>query len=77
MSSHRDDSTTRLQAGVNRPGRQDNEEIQFGGMEMSRSRRKTAIIGAPSDKPFKVDEHRAERHALRAVVQALALVLML
>jgi hypothetical protein len=38
---------------------------------MSRSRRKTAIIGvttAPSDKPFKVDEHRAERHAVRAVV---------
>ena len=32
---------------------------------MSRSRRKTAIIGvtaAPCDKPFKVDEHRAERH---------------
>jgi len=41
-------------------------------MEMSRSRRKTAIIGlttAPSDKPFKVDEHRAERHAVRAVVK--------
>jgi hypothetical protein len=39
---------------------------------MSRSRRKTAIIGmttAPSDKPFKVDEHRAERHAVRAVVK--------
>src|ERR1700685_3324666 len=39
---------------------------------MSRSRRKTAIIGmtsATSDKPFKVDEHRAERHAVRAVVK--------
>jgi hypothetical protein len=39
---------------------------------MSRSRRKTAIIGvttAPTDKPFKVDEHRAERHAVRAVVK--------
>jgi len=38
---------------------------------MSSSRRKTAIIGvttAPSDKPFKVDEHRAERHAARAAV---------
>jgi hypothetical protein len=43
-------------------------------MEMSRSRRKTAIIGvttAPSDKPFKVDEHRAERHAVRAVAAKL------
>ena len=52
--------------------RQDSAEIQFGDMEMSRSRRKTAIIGvttAPSDKPFKVDEHRAERHAVRAVVK--------
>jgi hypothetical protein len=41
-------------------------------MEMSRSRRKTAIIGlttTPSDKPFKVDEHRAERHAVRAMVK--------
>jgi len=39
---------------------------------MSRSRRITAIIGlttAPNDKPFKVDEHRAERHAVRAVVK--------
>ena len=39
---------------------------------MSRSRRKTAIIGvttATSDKPFKVDEHRAERHAVRAVIK--------
>jgi hypothetical protein len=39
---------------------------------MSRSRRKTAIIGVttvPSDKPFKVDEHRAERHAVRAKVK--------
>jgi hypothetical protein len=39
---------------------------------MSRSRRKTPIIGmttAPSDKAFKVDEHRAERHAVRAVVK--------
>ncbi|SRR5258708_788715 len=39
---------------------------------MSRSRRKTAVIGvttAPSDKPLKVDEHRAERHAVRAVVK--------
>ena len=39
---------------------------------MSRSRRKTAIIGVTtsrSDKPFKVDEHRAERRAVRAVVQ--------
>lgn len=39
---------------------------------MSRSRRKTAIIGvttAPSDKPFKVDEHRAERHAVRATIK--------
>ena len=38
---------------------------------MSRSRRNTAIIGmttATSDKPFKVAEHRAERHAVRAVV---------
>jgi hypothetical protein len=39
---------------------------------MSRSRRKTAVIGmttAPSDKPFKVDEHRAERHTVRAAVK--------
>jgi hypothetical protein len=39
---------------------------------MSRSRRKTAIIGlttAPSDKPFKVDERRPERHAARAAVK--------
>jgi hypothetical protein len=39
---------------------------------MRRSRRKKAIIGvttAPSDKPFKVDEHRAERHAALAVVK--------
>jgi hypothetical protein len=43
-------------------------------MEMSRSRRKSAVIGmttAPSDKPFKVDKHRAERHAVRAAVQPL------
>lgn len=35
---------------------------------MSRSRRKTPICGiacAPSDKPFKVAEHRRERRALR------------
>jgi hypothetical protein len=41
-------------------------------MEMSRSRRKTAAIGmttAPSDKPFKVDEHRAERHTVRAALK--------
>ena len=39
---------------------------------MSRGCRKTAIIGvttAPSDKRFKVDEHRTERHAVRAVVK--------
>jgi hypothetical protein len=39
---------------------------------MSRSRRKTSSIGvttAPSDKPFKVDKRRAERHAVRAVVK--------
>lgn len=39
---------------------------------MSRSRRKTPLIGvttAPSDKPFKVDEHRAERHAVRATIK--------
>jgi len=39
---------------------------------MSRSRRKTPIIGvttAPSDKPFKVDEHRAERHVVRATIK--------
>ena len=39
---------------------------------MSGSCRKTAIIGvttATSDKPFKVDEHRAERHAVRAVIK--------
>jgi hypothetical protein len=39
---------------------------------MSRSRRKTPVIGmttAPSDKPFKVDEHRAERHAVRATIK--------
>jgi len=39
---------------------------------MSRSRRKKAIIGVAtvsSDKPFKVDEHRAERHAVRAVIK--------
>ncbi len=38
---------------------------------MSRSRRKTPVIGvttAPSDKPFNVDEHRAERHAVRATI---------
>jgi hypothetical protein len=36
---------------------------------MSRSRRKTPIIGitsADSDKPFKVSEHRAERRSYRA-----------
>jgi uncharacterized protein (DUF4415 family) len=41
-------------------------------MEMIRSRRKTAVIGmttAPSDKPFKVDEHRAERHTVHAAVK--------
>lgn len=39
---------------------------------MSRSRRKTPVIGtttAPSDKPFKVDEHRAERHAVRVTIK--------
>jgi hypothetical protein len=38
---------------------------------MSRSRRKTPIIGmttAISDKPFKVDEHRRERRSARAVL---------
>jgi len=38
---------------------------------MSRSRRRTPVIGmttAPSDKPFKVDEHRAERHTVRATI---------
>jgi hypothetical protein len=35
---------------------------------MSRSRRKTPVIGlttARSDKPFKVDEHRKERRGVR------------
>jgi hypothetical protein len=39
---------------------------------MSRSRRKTSFNGittAASDKPFKVDEHRAERHAVRATIK--------
>ena len=39
---------------------------------MSRSRRKTPVIGmttAPSDKPFKVDEHRAERDAVRVTIK--------
>ena len=39
---------------------------------MSRGRRKTSIIGmttATSDKPFKVDEHRAERHTVRATIK--------
>jgi hypothetical protein len=39
---------------------------------VSRSRRKTPIAGitsARSDKPFKVDEHRAERRTTRAVVR--------
>ncbi len=39
---------------------------------MSRSRRKMPVIGmttAPSDKPFKVVEHRAERHAVRATIK--------
>ena len=39
---------------------------------MSRSRRKTSIIGmttARSDKPFKVGEHRAERHSVRATIK--------
>jgi hypothetical protein len=41
-------------------------------MGMSRSRRKTPVIGmttAPSNKPFKVDEHRAERHTVRATIK--------
>lgn len=40
---------------------------------MSRSRRKTPIIGmttAESDKPFKQAEHRRERRAVKAVVKA-------
>ena len=40
---------------------------------MSRSRRKTAIVGitsASSDKSFKVSEHRAERRTYRAVLTA-------
>jgi hypothetical protein len=39
---------------------------------MSRGGRKTPVIGmttAPSDKSFKVDEHRAERHAVRATIK--------
>lgn len=38
---------------------------------MSRSRRKTPIAGittARSNKPFKIDEHRAERRNARATV---------
>jgi hypothetical protein len=38
---------------------------------MSRSRRKTPIIGitsAPSDKPWKVAEHKRERRVTRAVL---------
>ena len=38
---------------------------------MARSKRKTPIGGmspARSDKPFKVDEHRAERRTVRAVL---------
>ncbi|MBB6470251.1 hypothetical protein IHE39_06355 [Aminobacter carboxidus] len=40
---------------------------------MSRSRRKTPIVGmttAESDKPFKQAEHRRERRAVKAVVKA-------
>jgi len=39
---------------------------------VSRSKRKTPIIGITtvrSDKPFKVDEHRAERRATRARIR--------
>jgi hypothetical protein len=39
---------------------------------MSRSRRKTPIIGmttAPSDKQFKIDEHRTEHHTVRVAVK--------
>ncbi len=38
---------------------------------MSRSRRRTPVIGmttARSDKPFKMDEHRAERRTVRATL---------
>ncbi len=40
---------------------------------MSRSRRKTPIIGmtlAETDKPYKVREHRAERRAGRSLLSA-------
>jgi hypothetical protein len=36
---------------------------------MSRSRRHGVVTTAPSDKPFNVDEHRAERHAVRATIK--------
>lgn len=42
---------------------------------MSRSKRKTPIIGlttARSDKPYKVAEHRKERHAVAAIVKKTA-----
>lgn len=41
---------------------------------MSRSRRKTPIIGvttAGSDKPFKTAEHRRERRSVRATIKQL------
>lgn len=41
---------------------------------MSRSRRKTPIIGmtgAPTDKPFKTAEHRRERRAVKSTVKQL------
>lgn len=41
---------------------------------MSRSRRKTPIVGmttAESDKPFKIAEHRRERRSVRAAVRQL------
>lgn len=41
---------------------------------MSRSRRKTPIVGmttAESDKPFKEAEHRRERRSVRAAVKQL------
>jgi len=41
-------------------------------MKMSRSRRKTTVIGmttARSGNPFEVNEHRAERHTVRAAVK--------
>jgi hypothetical protein len=50
-----------------RAGRPDQEQ------RMSRSRRRTPIVGmttAESDKPFKVAEHRRERRIVRSAIKA-------